>query len=204
MSRAASTDIDITSDMTELFFRDSSSYLEKQQSRIKAIVLKFVRSGLFRYNESRDVIQHVNERLLTGLFDKMQAQYNRSFKLQSYFSKIVCNLCLEFAKKEGRRRAHEKNTDFGRFQISSDESIMAGLVLREIYRHLDTLFAFYGRKRHRIELFFRILLRTGISERDVRRCYPHCSDDMLGQFLLSFEKPDKVGVSLCSLNKHRL
>jgi len=187
--------MDVNNEISELLYRDSVAFLENHQSVIKTIVMKFVGSGLFKYNETEDVIQHINESLLTGVLEKMQVQYNPAYNLQSYFSKIICNLCLQYAKKEFKRNIHRKSVDLSYVQIATDETITDGIALGEMYEHLNTLLSLYGERRHRIELLLKISLGIDISKEDVLRCYPNCSAKTLKNILIYFEHPNEHGPS---------
>jgi len=171
---------------TELLFRDASEYLESNQCVIRCIVLKFAGSGLFTGCQIDDVIQHVNERLLTDILEKMKSQYRPMCRIQTYFSKIVRNLCLEYAEICNKRNIQEMKVDFSRAQFGTQETTSAEVAFGEIFEQLETLLCLYGNRRPRIELFFKISLRLGITEEDVLRCYPTCSKDMLDKFMLNF------------------
>jgi DNA-directed RNA polymerase specialized sigma24 family protein len=169
-----------------LLFRDASKYLEHHQSVIRSVVLKYAASGLFAKSEIDDAIQHINERMLTGVLIKMQAQYKPWRCLKAYFYKIVRNLCFEYARKRVKHNWHEKIMDFSYAKFSIQESISADIALAEIYRQLRILLNRYGSKRARVELLFKISLRIGITEDDILECYPSCTGDMLNGFLSSF------------------
>ena len=173
-------------DNTELLFRDASQYLERNQSVIRCIVMKLAGSGLFTGCQIDDVIQHVNERLLTDILEKMKSQYRPICRVETYFSKIVRNLCLEYAEICKKRNIHEKKVDFSRAQFGTEESTSAQVAFGEIFKQLEALMNLYGNRRQRIELFFKISLRLGITEEDVLRCYPACSQNILDRFMLSF------------------
>ncbi|TVQ67429.1 MAG: sigma-70 family RNA polymerase sigma factor [Balneolaceae bacterium] len=191
MKKQVYADANVEREATELLFRDASAYLEKNQRVIRAIVLKYSGSGLFAGGEVDDVIQHINERMLTGILNKMRSQYKPMCRLMPYFSKIVSNLCLEYAKKDLKRNVHEKKMDFSRSHFATGETMSEEVAMREIFEQLEILLNLYGSRRSRIELLFKISLRIGITEGDVLRCYPHCSKQLLNRFLLYFNDPDE-------------
>lgn len=172
---------------TELLFRDASAYLERNQPVVRCIAMKFKGSGLFTGCQIDDVIQHVNERMLTDVLEKMKSQYRPICRLQTYFSKIVRNLCLEYAEICNKRNLQERKVDFSRAQFGTQETTSAEVAFGEIFKQLEALMNLYGNRRPRIELFFKISLRLGITEEDVLRCYPTCSNTMLDNFMLSFD-----------------
>ena len=171
---------------TELLFRDASAYLERNQPVVRCIAMKFKGSGLFTGCQIDDVIQHVNERMLTDVLEKMKSQYRPICRLQTYFSKIVRNLCLEYAEICSKRNLQESKVDFSRAQIGTQETTSAEVAFAEIFKQLEALLKLYGNRHPRIELFFKISLRLGITEEDVLRCYPACSQNILDRFMLSF------------------
>ncbi len=186
--------------LSQLLYSAPAEFLENNQAVIECIVLKFVGSGLFKEDEKDDVIQYINERLLSGVLEKMQEQYNSSFYLKTYFSKIVCNLCLQYSKTLIKRKDAEKNVDFSQIQIPTGETISKNIVYQEIYEHLHTVLPLYGKRRPRLELLFKISLKIGITKWDVLRCYPDCSRELrgigthIGEFAV-FRHPKKMWIS---------
>jgi len=175
-------------DKTELLYRDAPAYLEKNQFVIRAIVLKYTGSGLFTSSEVEDVIQHINECMLTGVLERMQSQYKPVCRLQTYFSKIVSNLCLDYGEKWTRRNVQEKKVDFTRAELATHETTSAEIALNEMYEQIEILLKLYGSKRPLIELLLKISLRLGITEDDVLRCHPDCDKKLLNKFLLYFKQ----------------
>jgi len=191
MKKQVFADVSVEKEEGELLFRDASAYLEKNQGVIKAIVLKYSESGLFGRSDVDDVIQYVNERMLTGVLEKMRSQYKPMCRLMPYLSKIVSNLCLEYAKKELKRNQHEKKVDYTRSHFGTKETMSEDIAMREIIEQLEILLSLYGSRRPRIELLFKISLRIAITEEDVLRCYPKCNKRLLNRLLLSFNDPEE-------------
>ena len=186
MTKKGYSESGIERERTELLFRDASAYLECNQPVVRCIAMKFKGSGLFTGCQIDDVIQHVNERLLTDILEKMKSQYRPMCRIQTYFSKIVRNLCLEYAEICNKRNLQERKVDFSRAQFGTPETTSAEVAFGEIFEQLELLLSLYGNRRPRIELFFKISLRLGITKEDVLRCYPTCSKIMLDNFMLSF------------------
>jgi RNA polymerase sigma factor (sigma-70 family) len=186
MTNQGYSEIGVERENIELLFRDASEYLERNQSVVRCIAMKFKGSGLFTGCQIDDVVQHVNERMLTDVLEKMKSQYRPLCRLQTYFSKIVRNLCLEYAEICNKRNLQERKVDFSRAQIGTQETTSAEVAFAEIFKQLEALMKLYGSRRFRIELFFKISLRLGITEDDVLRCYPTCSKTMLNKFRSSF------------------
>lgn len=181
--------------IVDLLRRDPSAFLETHQSMIRGIVMKYMASGLFRNDETDDVYQYINERLLTGVLEKMRNQYNSSYYIRTYFSKIISNLCLQYANMEGRRNLLQRNVDFSDVDVSTDETITADIVLKEMYEHLVTVLALFGTKRPRLELLMKITLKIGISRDDILRCYPDCKAESMQRLLAQFQTPDQYSSS---------
>jgi hypothetical protein len=169
-----------------LLFQDPSKYLEHHQHVVSSVVQKFAASGLYDRSEAEDVMQYIHERMLTGVLKKIQEQYRPWRCHKAYFYKIVRNLCLEYAKKNANHNRHEMKVDFTHAQFGFQENTSAEIALSEVYRQLGMLIKRYGTNQARLELFFKISLRVGITEDDVLRCYPSCDETVLNKFLSSF------------------
>ena len=185
-SAARSKDSETEGRKNRVLFRDPSRYLEHHQHVIRSVVQKYAASALYDGSEAEDVMQYINERMLTGVLKKIQEQYRPWRCHKAYFYKIVRNLCLEYAKKNANRKRHEMKVDYTHAQFGIQETISAEIALGEIYRHLGILLNRYGSNRARIELLFKISLRVGITEDDVLRCYPLCNETVLNKFLTFF------------------
>lgn len=185
-SDARSNDQEAEKRNNRLLLRDGSKYLVHHQDVVRSIVLKYVASGLYNSSETDDVIQYINECMLTGVLKKIQSQYKPWRCNKTYFYKIVSNLCLQYAKNRVKRNRYEKIVDFTVAQFGIQETISTEIILREIYRKLGILLNRYGSNRPRIELLLKISLRVGITKDDVLQCYPSCCRKILGKFLLSF------------------
>ncbi len=172
----------------DLLYNSPNALVEKYQSTISIIVQKFVSSGFFRTDEKEDVIQFINLRLLESRIRNMQAQYNHTCFVSTYFSKIVYNLCLEH--KRGRKRAEgaaesleERHYDG---MSEKEEVVYSELVIQAEFKRLETILKLFGKTRHKVELILKLVARIIVLRRDVLAFCPGCTSEKLKRFLQLF------------------
>lgn len=166
-----------------LLYNDPNKLIEDFQPIIRIIVGKFVRSGYFKSHETDDIIQSINVKLLDTKIKKMQAQYNYSCYLSTYFSKVVYNLCLELKRK--MKRVTSLNLD--EIEIGTYDSQIEGRVyIEEELKKLSTILKLYHKSQARLELCLKLIFRISLRNEDVRKYCPHCSAEdfkaLLGNF----------------------
>jgi DNA-directed RNA polymerase specialized sigma24 family protein len=176
--------------LSELLHRNPSVFLEDHQSMIKRVVWKFTASGFLKDSEKDDVVQYINERMLTGILQKMREQYKPSYNLKTYLYKILINLCQQYVNHEDKRNILRTNVDLSHVNVPSDDTIFSNIILCEVYEYLHTILRLYGKHRYRLELLLKITLKIGISDDDILRCYPHSDTETLKRFLTGFEHPE--------------
>jgi RNA polymerase sigma factor (sigma-70 family) len=161
----------------QLLFNDPNSLVERYQKTIGIVVNKFVYSGFFTVDERDDVIQYVNEKLLSEKIAKMQQQYKPLYFVVTYVSKIVYNLCLEYSRKKKRARREETCIDLARLEIADGGNLSDMMIIKEECDRLSAILRTYDTDRPRIELALKVVLGIGITERDVLNVYPQASEE---------------------------
>ena len=137
---------------------------------------RFVASGYFHTGEKDDIVQSINERLLASRIRSMQARYNHSAYVSTYFAKIVYNLCLEMGRKRKRERALDRSQDVSELEIGyEDESGIVQLLIQSEIRRFETLLKLYGRTRCKLELCLKLFFRVEVTAADLRAYYPQSS-----------------------------
>jgi len=158
-----------------LLFNDPGGFVEAHQKTIQYVVNKFVLSGFFTYHDRDEVVQYVNEKLLTGKIEKMQKLYNRNYYVVTYLSKIIHNLCLEYSRKFRSRSRENTEIDISTLDITENADANSNIIIEEESRRLDAILSMYNKSRPRVELFLKILCGVGFREDDILSLYPEAN-----------------------------
>jgi len=161
----------------KLLFNDPGGFIEAHQKTIHYVVNKFVYSGFFTYNDRDEVVQYVNEKLLTSKIEKMQKQYNGNYYVVTYLSKIIHNLCLEYSRKRRASSREENGIDIDNIDIPEDENASQKILIEEEHQRLDAILSMYNKSRKRIEVFLNVFFGIGATREDIRALYPNASND---------------------------
>ncbi len=181
----------------QLLYHDPRALLLRYQTTINIIVQKFVASGFFAPDDKADIVQTINELLLRGKLRNMQAQYNYSAYVVTYFSKVVYNLCLELRRKAKRETLIDRSKELHEVQAAyADERGLHRAVITQEVRRLKTILQLFGHARAKLELCLGLCFRFSLKAVALRECYPLCSEadvqTMLAHFGGDYEDlPDK-------------
>jgi hypothetical protein len=159
-----------------LLYNNPHSFIEEHQKTIEFVVNKFVFTGFFAQSERDELIQFVNERLLSEKIRKMQQQYRPAYYVVTYLSKIVHNICLEYSRKKRSGNREEITGDLDRLNLKDTEDITNKLLVDEEVQRLDNILSLYHRQRIRVEIFLKILFGIGVERDEIRLLYPKASD----------------------------
>lgn len=154
----------------DLLYNNPHALIENYQNIIQIIVQKLIRRELFKAHDREDVIQFINEKMLTEKIKKIQAQYNGSTYLTTYFSRIVQNLCFEYRRKFNQQPTIE--FDESKFYSSPDFNEM---LIKDELRHLAAILKLFNRSRKKLELCLKLISRVEISQNDILSYYPDCN-----------------------------
>lgn len=155
-----------------LLNHDPHKLLEHYQPTIEIIVKKYIARGLFRPQEKDDVVQTINEKLLSGKIAKIQNLYNHTCYLSTYFSKIVSNLCLEI-KRRHKTVPYALSLD----EVEpgyQDERADNALMIRDELNRFDRVLRMYYRSRPKLTLCLKLIFHIPLTETDIRDYYPDC------------------------------
>ncbi len=158
-----------------LLFNDPRRFVETHQKTIQYVVNKFVLTGFFTYHDRDEVVQYVNEKLLTGKIEKMRKQYNRNYYVATYLSKIIHNLCLEYSRKNRSRNRESTGIDISSLDVTENADAESNIIIEEESRRLDAILSMYNKSRPRIELFLKILCGAGFKEDEILSLYPEAN-----------------------------
>ncbi len=159
-----------------LLLKDPNTLIEEHQKTIACVVNKFVYTGLFSYHDRDEVIQYVNERLLTEKITKMQKQYKPQYYVVTYLSKIVYNLCLEYSRKHRTGNREDTTVDISQTDIPDNDDFSRHIMIQEESRRLDSILKMYYKHHKRIEVFLKIFFGIGITHDDLLQLYPEADE----------------------------
>jgi len=164
------------------------------QDIIQIIVKKYIASKMFYPSDFEDVVQAVNEDLLSKS-ERIRDQYNGIALLRTYFSAIVRNSCLKIYDK---RKREIKVSPLGDEDPIVEETATMNLAIEYDLERLKRIFKYYHKKREKVILCVKLYFRLKINKEDVIACFPACSDEdtlsFLDHFGTHYEKIDSKEV----------
>jgi hypothetical protein len=150
----------------DLLFNDPQKFVVKNQYAVEIIVDRYVKLGYIHIKNKNEVIQHINLRLLDGVISKMQAQYDPSYFVSTYFATIVNNLCKEFLNLNKKNDANIRFEDFAK-QKESKSNPNNLLIIDEEIKRLEFIFGMYNKKKVKLLTALKIKLRLDIKGEDL-------------------------------------
>ncbi len=168
----------------DLFYRDPHAFLLHYQDTLHIIVKIYVRCGMFKAQDTEDIIQSLNERLLERL-PVIRARFNGSTMIRTYLSAIVRNLCIDLYhsnKRVPNGVPLEENTALSRPDVTGRYDIEhTKLVFRAVLRQFD-----YKLELPRILFCLKLRYRMPIERQDVLKWYPACNRKDLTSLVNTF------------------
>lgn len=150
-----------------LLQKDPPKLVEELQFLIISVVNKFVKSKAFTFENKEDIIQAINEQLLTDKIYKIQKHYNSTTKLTTYFTSTVINLCYDIIKMNSKRidiDYFDENINNYTENCPNQHII---LVLKEEVKKLEKILLLFGKKRIKLLLFLKVNYEIKISIEDL-------------------------------------
>lgn len=170
-----------------LLHHDPRALLTQYQPTISIIVQRFVASGMIAPEEKADLMQTINERMLRDKLRNMQAQYNYTAYVSTYFSKIVYNLCLEWQRQTKREPVFERKRELHEIEAAhEDERGWNNVVIAHEVQRLKTILRLFGKSRAKVELCLRLLFRMPLPAAEVRAHFSACTNAEIASLLAGF------------------
>ncbi len=161
----------------ELLYNEPYELVSSHQNTIRIIVNRFIRSGLFRPAELEEIVQYVNEKLLADKLPKMQQQYDRTYFVVTYLSRIVNNLCLEYARRNKTVPVGTVPLDHADPPVDPGTSADDSLLIRDECRNLEVILKMYGGNRARTLLYLKALYSVRTTHEDLSAVFPGISNE---------------------------
>ncbi len=156
-----------------LLMENPHKFIEVNQRLIKGMARFFQLKGYIREQEVDDLVQSINEKLLTDRIQKMQLQYNSSVKLHVYFSKIVYNLCRELLRAKRKEENIRPDTDFVEQAAKTNPAVLTNLIIDDELKRLNIILRTYFKDRAKLGINLKILCRIPLEGEDIKR---YCLD----------------------------
>jgi len=118
---------------------------------------------MVRYREQDDLVQEINKKLLERM-SRIQAQYNNSSKLRTYFSVIIRNICLEEYRKIGMVSEAEP---FPYLKAEASESPVDLFLFNQEYERLQRVIVFFHNGQARFNLLLKIINNINVCAKDL-------------------------------------
>lgn len=163
----------------ELLKKDPGKLVEKYQQLIWTIVRNYLKKGMVRYWEQEDLVQEVNKKLLERIH-RIQAQYNYTSKLRTYFSVIVRNICLE----EYRRIDTLSEPESPPYIISeASEKPVDLLLFKQEFERLQRVLTLFGKEQGRLNLLIKVVYDIDVDQKDLELFHGERSEELLNQII---------------------
>ncbi|MEA1878182.1 MAG: sigma-70 family RNA polymerase sigma factor [Bacteroidota bacterium] len=147
----------------ELLKSDPRKLLLKYQQIIWTIVRSYFSKGMVQFREQEDLVQEINKKLLERM-PRIQAQYNYSSKLRTYFSVIIRNICLE----EYRKISMVSESDpLIYYKTEASESPVDLFLFNQEYERLQRILVFFHKEQARLNLLLKVFNNITVNARDL-------------------------------------
>lgn len=141
--------------------------IEAYQPIIEIIVTGFLKKGFFPLKEKMDLVQEINLQLLDKKIEQIKIHFNNSVQLQTYFSKVVYNTCLEMArKKPPQQLARPEN--FLTDTPDKNSSPIQQLALKEEIVRLRGCLLALPKRRHKATICLKAIAKIPLANHDIQ------------------------------------
>lgn len=147
----------------ELLKSDPRKLLLKYQQIIWTIVRGYFSKGMVQFREQEDLVQEINKKLLERM-PRIQAQYNYTSKLRTYFSVIIRNICLE----EYRKISMVSESDSLIYmKTEASESPVDLFLFNQEYERLQRILVFFHKEQARLNLLLKVFNNITVDSKDL-------------------------------------
>jgi len=172
----------------KLLMEHPRRFVEINQPLISKMARYFVLKGFITEQEVEDLVQSINEKLLTDRIKKMQLQYNASVKLRIYFSKIVYNLCREILRAGRKEENIRYDSDFVEQSIASGRDVLTNLIIEDELERLSIVLRMSFKDKTKLLLLLKIISRIPLKKQDIKQYRPDLPDKDITELLNHLHK----------------
>jgi len=137
----------------KLLKKNPEKLLLEYQGMIWAIVRNQLQKGLIAYDEQDDLFQEIMKKLLERL-PRIQAQFNSTSQLRTYFSTIVRNICYEHFRK-GSMVMEPQPESYGDVEVATEP--VDSFLFKEEYERFQRVILMQDRNGSKLFLLLKIM-----------------------------------------------
>jgi RNA polymerase sigma factor (sigma-70 family) len=149
-----------------LLHKNPGELIVKYQPIVVVIVQVFMKSGYFRGEEKEEIVQQINEKLLSRI-EKIRQQYNGIAQLRTYFSAVIRNLCLEIIRK-GRNRDVIRLVQEYDHNLSYSPDQLNSMIINQELERLENILSMFVTLRIKMQISFKAILRIPVAEKELQ------------------------------------
>lgn len=147
----------------KLLKKNPEKLLLEYQGMVWAIVRNQMMKGMIAYDEQDDLFQEIMKKLLERL-PRIQAQFNNTSQLRTYFSTIVRNICYEDFRKVSMVMEPQSEL-YGDDEVASEP--VDSFLFREEYERLQKVILMQERNGRKLFLLLKIMHDLSILRSDL-------------------------------------
>jgi len=146
---------------------------------IEIIVMKFIRSGGFSYQEKMDIIQTINEEILLKTH-KIIDQYQGKSKFRTYLAIIIQNICYEILRK----KKNNIEVEIEKVNLTDEETLSPqnSIIIQQEILRLKNALEFYYKQKDKLILCLKLKFRIPHSIIDFQQYSVKITQEEFNQF----------------------
>jgi DNA-directed RNA polymerase specialized sigma24 family protein len=164
----------------ELLNHNPHQLILQYQKLIDNVIYIFIRSGIFKFDESSEVKQEINEELLNRI-PKIQLQFQGKSLLRTYLSVIIRNICNEIARKKTRLKQIYLEETTVKETITS--GTLETLIFEDEILRLKKAIALYHKQREKLILCLKLRFRMPFNLNDFQSVFTNLSQEDFDSFV---------------------
>lgn len=148
----------------DLLYNNPYKLLEEMQPVIHKTVHFFILRKQLQKDLHEEIVQSINEKLLTQKLSIIQGQYNRSVKFLTYFTKIIINMCKEYLRAETVQKKHIIRREIiESTAIIKEKEIINNLIIKEEAQRLNYFLRLFVKEYPKLIVGLKLYIRYPIS-----------------------------------------
>ncbi len=171
----------------ELLHNNPSRLVEEMQPFIRKTVFYFLLRIQARPDLHDEIVQTINEKLLSQKLTVIQRQYNQSVKFLTYFTKIISNMCKEYMRSRSVRQKYFADLEESNISLlSREKDFLENVVIQEEVQRLDYYLRMYFKDYSRLVIGLKFYIRYPVTVGELEKkqsCATNAGDVGLGYFL---------------------
>jgi len=171
----------------ELLMHNPAALLLNYQQVIGVIVQVYLRSGFFKDESKDEVVQYVNDQLLSRI-DIIREQYNGRALLRTYLSAVIRNICAELLR-ERQRNSFIEYFEEPVESASYETDQLSRIVIKQELIRLETILMLFGPLQGRLEVCLRALYRLPLAKSDFLCCCKNPDDKAVNEAIKYLIQP---------------